>query len=181
MISTAMHYFPGGQLLHSYDLARWEHCSYVYDSFGETPAQRLDDGNIYGKGMRKDAEGKWEIDPNRMPHDWTERAAALEASQKISPSGADNDPIQFAGMYDEWGWEFALEGLRRQVMIRFGTFGTRNWFNHEAVGDNHTALYPFGTGIQKDNQNIGQNPGYDGVDNRMAENLAINDPIPDNM
>ena len=51
MISTAMHLFPGGQLLRSYDLAHWEHCSYVYDSFGETEAQRLDGGNIYGKGM----------------------------------------------------------------------------------------------------------------------------------
>ena len=51
MISTCMHLFPGGQILRSFDLAHWEHCSYVYDSFGETPSQRLDGGNIYGKGM----------------------------------------------------------------------------------------------------------------------------------
>lgn len=51
MISTAMHYFPGAQILRSYDLTHWEHCSYVYDKFGETPGQRLDNGNIYGKGM----------------------------------------------------------------------------------------------------------------------------------
>ena len=161
------------------DLTRTQSCyKYGLASFGGVTS---DDLNIYGKGMRKDAEGKWELDPNRMPHDWTGRAEALEASQTIQASGADNDPIQFAGMYDEWGWEFALEGLRRQVMIRFGTFGTRNWFNHKAIGDNHTALFPFGTGIQNDNENIGQNPGYEGVKNRMASDLAIDDPIPANM
>ena len=37
MVSTAMHLFPGAQILRSYDLLRWEHCSYVYDALGETP------------------------------------------------------------------------------------------------------------------------------------------------
>ena len=51
MVSTAMHLFPGAQILRSYDLLHWEHCSYVYDALGETPAQRMDGGHIYGKGM----------------------------------------------------------------------------------------------------------------------------------
>ena len=51
MISTTMHFFPGAQILRSYDLTHWEHCSYVYDLFGDTPVQRLDGGDIYGKGM----------------------------------------------------------------------------------------------------------------------------------
>ena len=29
----------------------WEHCSYVYDTLGETTWQRMDGGYIYGKGM----------------------------------------------------------------------------------------------------------------------------------
>jgi len=51
MISTAMHMFPGGQILRSYDLMHWEHCAYVYDILGETASQRMDGGHIYGRGM----------------------------------------------------------------------------------------------------------------------------------
>ena len=51
MVSTAMHMFPGAQILRSYDLMHWEHCGYVYDTLGETAQQRMDGGNIYGKGM----------------------------------------------------------------------------------------------------------------------------------
>ena len=55
MISTAMHMFPGGQILRSYDLMHWEHCAYVYDILGETARQRMegesDPKHIYGKGM----------------------------------------------------------------------------------------------------------------------------------
>lgn len=51
MVTTSMHMFPGGQILHSRDLMQWEHAAYVYDVLDEMPAQRLDGGNIYGKGM----------------------------------------------------------------------------------------------------------------------------------
>ncbi len=65
MSSTAMHMFPGAQILRSYDLIHWEHCAYVYDALCETPRQRMDDGHIYGKGMwassLKYAEGLFHI------------------------------------------------------------------------------------------------------------------------
>ena len=52
MISTSMHFFPGAEILRSYDLINWEHASFVYDRLDSTPAQRLEgDGHIYGKGM----------------------------------------------------------------------------------------------------------------------------------
>ena len=51
MISTTMHVFPGGQILQSQDLVHWEHCAYMYEKLGITPAQRLEGGNIYGQGM----------------------------------------------------------------------------------------------------------------------------------
>lgn len=52
MVSTTMHFFPGGEILRSYDLCHWEHMSYIYDRLDSTPAQRLSDGkDIYGKGM----------------------------------------------------------------------------------------------------------------------------------
>ncbi|MBP5492522.1 MAG: family 43 glycosylhydrolase [Clostridiales bacterium] len=52
MISTTMHFLPGGQILRSYDLLSWEHAAYVFDYLDSTPAQRLEgDRYIYGKGM----------------------------------------------------------------------------------------------------------------------------------
>ena len=52
LITTTMHFFPGGEILRSSDLKRWEHYSYVFDKLDSSPAQRLeDDEHIYGKGM----------------------------------------------------------------------------------------------------------------------------------
>ncbi len=52
MVSTTMHFMPGGVILRSYDLLHWEIASYVYDTLDNTPGQRLADGKgIYGKGM----------------------------------------------------------------------------------------------------------------------------------
>lgn len=51
LVTTTMHFFPGAQILSSKDLVNWQHLTYVYDAFGETPQQRLQQGNIYGQGM----------------------------------------------------------------------------------------------------------------------------------
>ena len=52
LITTTMHFFPGGEILRSADLKRWEHYSYVFGQLESTPGQRLEgDGYIYGKGM----------------------------------------------------------------------------------------------------------------------------------
>ncbi len=52
MISTTMHFFPGGQILRSYDLVHWEHCTYVYDALEHTAGERLEgDEAVYGHGM----------------------------------------------------------------------------------------------------------------------------------
>ena len=32
MVSTTMYFMPGCEILRSYDLVHWEHCSYVYDT-----------------------------------------------------------------------------------------------------------------------------------------------------
>lgn len=118
-------------------------------------------------------------------HNWDDnnRAAELIASQVAQPSGRDNDPILLAGMYDEWGYEFALEGLRRQQMIRFGTFSTRNWFNHEADGDDTKAIFPISKSDQMDNENLAQNPGYASENGKYVTDSGILDesPIPANM
>ena len=52
MVSTTMHFMPGGVILRSYDLIHWEIASYVYDVLEDTPGQRLaDEKGVYGKGM----------------------------------------------------------------------------------------------------------------------------------
>ncbi len=52
LITTTMHFFPGGEILRSEDLRKWEHFSYVFDRLESTPGQRLEgDSYIYGKGM----------------------------------------------------------------------------------------------------------------------------------
>lgn len=52
MVSTTMHFMPGGVILRSYDLLHWEIASYVYETLDDTPGQCLTDGKgIYGKGM----------------------------------------------------------------------------------------------------------------------------------
>ena len=52
MLSTTMHFFPGGAILRSYDLVHWELVNYLYDVLEDTAGARLQDGKgIYGKGM----------------------------------------------------------------------------------------------------------------------------------
>ena len=52
LITTTMHFFPGGEILRSSDLKKWEHYSYVFEKLESTPAQRLEGtAHIYGKGM----------------------------------------------------------------------------------------------------------------------------------
>ena len=51
MLSTSMYFMPGCEILRSKDLIHWEHAAYVYDRLDSTPAQKLEEGNIYGAGM----------------------------------------------------------------------------------------------------------------------------------
>lgn len=52
MVSTTMHFMPGGVLLRSYDLLHWEITGHLYEHLPETPGRRLENGkNAYGQGM----------------------------------------------------------------------------------------------------------------------------------
>lgn len=52
MVSTTMHFMPGGVILRSYDLINWEIATHIYDVLDSTPGQCLsDEKGIYGKGM----------------------------------------------------------------------------------------------------------------------------------
>lgn len=52
MVSTTMYFFPGGDILRSYDLVHWEIAAHIFDSIDGTDAEYLRNGeNAYGKGM----------------------------------------------------------------------------------------------------------------------------------
>lgn len=52
LLSTTMHFFPGGSLLRSYDLVHWEPLGHLYETLDETDAEVYrHDTNIYGRGM----------------------------------------------------------------------------------------------------------------------------------
>lgn len=53
LLSTTMHFFPGGSLLRSYDLVNWEIVNYLYtDELDGIPSESLTfEQNIYGRGM----------------------------------------------------------------------------------------------------------------------------------
>lgn len=60
----------------------------------------------------------------------------------------------------EWLHEFAYEGLRRTVNIRFGTW-YKPWWNKEAdPSDKHTGIFPIPAEERAKNPNLQQNPGY---------------------
>lgn len=89
---------------------------------------------------------------------------------KTGPSGTPVTPttggafggadIQYGRFLDELGWEFAVEGHRRQQLVRFGVFSTKAWFNHPADANTHWRIYPIPQFAIDANPNLKQNPGY---------------------
>lgn len=61
----------------------------------------------------------------------------------------------------ERGREFIFEGYRRQDMIRFGTFLTKTWWDHNTpTTDKKRLLFPIPYEQMALNPNLVQNPGY---------------------
>jgi hypothetical protein len=99
----------------------------------------------------------------------TVTAADLKADTRIEygtydwenniEEAGDKTPVVLGGLYDEWGFEFACEAQRRTQMIRFGTYTTKNWFNHTPAG-NHVIIFPIPLEELQTNGNLKQNPGY---------------------
>lgn len=106
-----------------------------------------------------DDKEKAKVTPADLKNDTKIKYGTLDWDNNIDVLG-DQTPVQFGGLYDEWGWEFACEAQRRTHMIRFGTFSTKNWFNHTAVKDGHTSIFPIPYAALQANSNLSQNPGY---------------------
>jgi len=102
---------------------------------------------------------KANITPEYLKGDTKMKYGTLDWDNNIENPG-DQTPVTLGGLYDEWGWEFACEAQRRTHMIRFGTYSTKSWFNHTAIPDGHTALFPIPLTELNKNLNLKQNPGY---------------------
>lgn len=99
------------------------------------------------------------VTPAQLKADTKVKYGTLDWDNRIDNPG-DQTPVYLGGLYDEWGWEFACEAQRRIHMIRFGTYSTKNWFNHQAIPDGHTALFPIPLNELQNNANLKQNQGY---------------------
>lgn len=79
---------------------------------------------------------------------------------QVTEPGTGPD-ITYGRFLDELGWEFAMEGHRRQDMIRFGAFTTKTWMNHRSsTSGSFARLFPLPQGALDTNPNLEQNPGY---------------------
>jgi hypothetical protein len=106
-----------------------------------------------------DSPGKATVTPDQLKANTRIKYGTLNWDNDIDNPG-DQTPVDLGGLYDEWGCEFACEAQRRIQMIRFKTFSTKNWFNHSAIPDGHTALFPIPLGELNANGKLKQNPGY---------------------
>lgn len=68
-------------------------------------------------------------------------------------------PVQYGGLLDELGWEFAWEAYRRRDMIRFGTYTSKSWLSHKPVADSRT-VFPIPQEAINTNPKLKQNPAY---------------------
>jgi len=109
-----------------------------------------------------DDPAKATVTVERLKGNTVMKYGTLDINGNIDVPG-DQTPVELGGLYDELGWEFACEMHRRTDMIRFGTFTTKNWFNHvaePAFRDGYTTLFPFSYDVLRTNENMKQNPGY---------------------
>lgn len=80
-----------------------------------------------------------------------------ENGQVVDPEGGDD--IMYGRFLDELGWEFAVEGFRRQDLIRFGAFSKKSWFN-KRPSDPCKTIFPIPLRAMETNTNLVQHPCY---------------------
>jgi hypothetical protein len=73
-----------------------------------------------------------------------------------SEGGSD---IKYGRFLDELGWEFAMEGHRRQDLIRFDVFTRKSWFAKES-GRPCKIVFPIPENALEENPNLEQHPCY---------------------
>lgn len=68
-------------------------------------------------------------------------------------------PDKFGRFYDELGWEFAGELMRRRDMIRFGHYTKVKWLSHAPAGD-YKVVFPIPQRAIDSNQKLNQHTDY---------------------
>jgi hypothetical protein len=58
----------------------------------------------------------------------------------VMVDAGNTDPVQYGGLLDELGWEFAWEAQRRRDDIRFGVFTKKSWLSHKPQGANRAVF-----------------------------------------
>jgi hypothetical protein len=90
--------------------------------------------------------------------DWpSKQVTAADLTATYNLNGV---PTQFGRMCMEYAWEFALEGSRREELIRFDNFVTGTWTFHEPTNDPTRNIFPVPNDQMLTNSNLVQNPGY---------------------
>ena len=79
----------------------------------------------------------------------------FDESKKLKPEQLDDERF-----LKEYGWEFCMEGYRRQQMIRFGKFTTATWFLHDKPSEDFRKLFPIPRQEILANPKLKQNAGY---------------------
>jgi hypothetical protein len=83
-------------------------------------------------------------------------------------AGLDNVPASVAASKEafrdhiltERGWEFYMEGLRRDDLIRHGKYISSAQARGLSLAKDYHVIYPIPLGAYHENSNINQNPGY---------------------
>lgn len=78
----------------------------------------------------------------------------------------DPDPVTAANLdkyrlLDEWSIEFLGEGRRRTDLIRWNSFVSESWWDHQPSGSEHLRRFPVPNEAISGNNNLTQNPGYE--------------------
>lgn len=87
------------------------------------------------------------------------RSRNFEDGKDPNPVTASNlDKYRFL---DEWSIEFLGEGRRRTDLIRWGSFVTETWWDHQPSSSEHLKRFPVPNEAIAGNNNLAQNPGYE--------------------
>ena len=85
----------------------------------------------------------------------------LTGTDLLKTTNVNGVPVRFGILLDEWGREFALEGLRRSQLIRFdNNFTKGEWTFHEPSKETFLNLFPIPLSEIQANNKLKQNEGY---------------------
>jgi len=90
---------------------------------------------------------------------WYDEDGIVKTAKGGSPVVNGGADIKYGRFLDELRWEFAAEAKDRQMLVRFGVFTTKTWFNHVPNGAYRT-VFAIPQQRLSTNSKLKQNPGY---------------------